>query len=78
LRTRTNDKSGVELVEITLGSDDGLAVGHELYVYRNGGQGKYLGQIRIVHLEPDRAVGRVLPETKNGVIERDDNVSTRL
>jgi hypothetical protein len=78
LRTRHNEKSGIELVEITLGSDDGLAVGHDLYVYRNSGQGKFLGQIRIVYIEPDRAVARVLPETRNGIIERDDNVTTRL
>lgn len=78
LATRQSKENGSELVEITLGSDDGLAYGHSLYVYRPSGKGKYLGQISIVHLEPDRAVGRVDPLTKNGVIERGDNVTTRL
>ncbi len=78
LARRQSKESGIELVEITLGSDDGLAYGHNLYVYRPTGKGKYLGQISIVHLEPDRAVGRVEPLTRNGVIERGDNVTTQL
>jgi len=78
LATRTSKASGTELIEITLGSDDGLAYGHSLYVYRELGRGKYLGQISIVYLEPDRAVGRLDPLTRNGVIERGDNVTTRL
>lgn len=70
------------LVHISIGEDDGLRVQHELDVYRpaelNGGKTQYLGRIRIIHLTPDEAVGIVVQAAKNGIIERGDNVTTRL
>ncbi len=69
-------------VYITIGEDDGLHLQHELDVYRpaeqNGGKTQYLGRIRIIHLTPDEAVGIVVQAAKNGIIERGDNVTTRL
>lgn len=71
-----------ELVEISLGSDDGLLKGHLMYVYRSGlkegGKPKYLGKIRIVSTLPDISVGVVLEESKSGVIQKGDNVTTKL
>lgn len=78
LDTRRGGRAGANFVEISIGSDDGLQEGHELFVYRNQGQGKYLGKIRIVRTEPDRAVGTILLHSKNGTIERGDNVTTKL
>jgi flagellar basal body-associated protein FliL len=70
------------LVHISIGEDDGLRVQHELDVYRpadqNGAKTQYLGRIRIIHLTPDEAVGIVVQAAKNGIIERGDNVTTRL
>jgi hypothetical protein len=69
-------------VHISIGEDDGLRLQHELDVYRpaeqNGGKTQYLGRIRIIHLTPDEAVGIVVQAAKNGIIERGDNVTTRL
>jgi flagellar basal body-associated protein FliL len=69
-------------VHISIGEDDGLHLQHELDVYRpaelNGGKHQYLGRIKIIHLTPDEAVGIVVQAAKNGIIERGDNVTTRL
>jgi chromosome segregation ATPase len=71
-----------ELVEISLGSDMGLKKGHELTVYRSGLKGgqraKFLAKIVIVDTEPHRAVGQVLESSRNGVIQKGDNVTTKL
>ena len=79
---KSKKQRGVEYVEISIGSDDGLLEGHSLYVFRsavdNKGKAKFLGRIEIVLLTPDRAVGTVVGKAKNGVIQKGDNVTTRL
>lgn len=69
------------LVEVSLGSDDGLMKGHTLEVYRLGATAnatKYLGRIEILSTKADVAVGKVLPQYRRGNIEKDDRVATRL
>ena len=62
------------LVEISIGSDDGLKKGHRLQVFR----GKdYLGQITIKDIEVDRAVGEVDKKLQRGLIREKDNVTTK-
>lgn len=63
------------LVEVTIGSDDGLQVGHTVEVFRNA---KYLGRIQILKTSPDRAVGRVDSKFQEGRIQEGDRVATRL
>lgn len=75
LDTRKTARGNVEYVEISLGSDDGLAIGHELFVYRGD---KYLGKIQVTHVTPDRAVGSVVEPARNATIQRGDNVTTQL
>lgn len=67
-----------QLVEVSIGSDDGLTEGNTLYVFRVGEQNKYLGEIRLTHVTPDRSAGVVVDRAKNGVIEREDHVTTKL
>jgi hypothetical protein len=72
-----------ELVEISLGSDQGLKKGHEMTVYRTGlnkrgQQPKFLCKIVIVNTTPDKAVGEVIESTRNGIIQKGDNVTTKL
>ena len=62
-------------IELSLGGDDGLQAGHELEVYRND---KYLGRVRVVSVQPDRAVAVVVPQFVRGPIQRGDRVATRL
>lgn len=66
-------------VEISLGSDDGLRKGHQAYIYRKQkGQSKPVAKIEVIAVEPDKSVGKVIPEFRLGPIERDDRVATRL
>ena len=76
--TRKSGRAGRELIEVSIGSDDGLRQGSVLYVYRVGERNKYLGQIKLELVTPDRSVGIVVSRAKNGVIERKDYVTTRL
>lgn len=63
-------------VEISLGEDEGLRVGHRLDVYRDGGV--YLGRIRLTKTDKDRSVGEVIPQFRKGVIQESDRVITKI
>ncbi len=82
VKAAKNKKGSVDLVEISLGSDDGLVKGHLLSVFRSGLQpgekAKYLGQIRLVYVDSDQAVGEIVQKAKSGIIKRGDNVTSRL
>jgi hypothetical protein len=67
---------GSDLVELSLGSDDGLRVGHRLDVYRTGGA--YLGRVEITDTDPDNSVAKILPDFRQGIIRKWDIVVTRL
>ncbi|MDP6442343.1 MAG: hypothetical protein QGG36_15015 [Pirellulaceae bacterium] len=64
-----------ELIEISLGSDDGIKEGHQFDVYR---QNTYLGRVVIRRTEPDRAVAEIMKEYRKGSIKRGDRVATKL
>jgi len=64
-----------DLIEISIGADDGLKEGHALEVYRGN---TYLGRITIIKTSPDRAVGQIVKELQRGQIKQGDNVSTKL
>ncbi len=68
---------GDGLVEISIGSDDGLRQGHELYVYRvGGGRNMYLGKVEVLRTDVDRSVCRIT-ETQ-GSLARGDRVTSQL
>ena len=73
--SKTQRKNGVMLVEISIGSDDGLKPGHTVEVFRNT---KYKGRLEILKTAPDRAVGRVDVRFQQGPIQEGDRVATRL
>ena len=64
-----------DAVELSLGGDDGLQMGHELEVYR---EGQYVGRVRVVSVKPDRAFAVVIKPFSRGIIQRGDRVATRL
>lgn len=64
-----------DLLEISIGADDGLKIGHSLDVYRGN---QYLGRIVIKKTNPDRAVGQVMKELQRGQIRRGDRVTTKF
>lgn len=71
---RKSERSSRELIEISIGSDDGLVVGHKLTIFRDG---KYIGDVRLTLVQADRAVGYV-KLTKNARVTIGDHVSTKL
>ncbi len=75
LVSATHRSAGSQLIEITVGADDGLKPGHTVEIYRGE---RYLGRAEILRTEPDRAVGRVLRRFQQGQIQEDDNVATKL
>jgi hypothetical protein len=67
-----------KIVEISLGSDDGLRKGHRLQVYRVKPQGKFVCTIEITNVDPDQAVARIIPNLKQGNPQEGDLVATRI
>ncbi len=64
-------------MEISIGHDDGLAVGQELYVFRIQPRAEYIGKVKIVSVEPDKAVAEVIGITVNGKkVQENDIVSS--
>ena len=64
-----------DLLEVSLGSDDGLRAGNTLEVFRGS---SYLGRVQVLTTQSDRAVAKVLPDYKKGVIQKGDDVATRF
>ncbi|MGO8688616.1 MAG: hypothetical protein ACLQLG_03200 [Thermoguttaceae bacterium] len=64
------------LVEINIGSDDGLRKGHKLEVM--GMSGGYRGRIEVQQTTPDRAVCRVIPDMLRSPMQRGDRVYDKL
>lgn len=64
-----------DLLQISLGQDDGLRIGHQLDVYRGA---LYLGRVQIRETQPSSAVCEIIPEYQKGQIRKDDNVITNL
>lgn len=78
LAVKAVERSGEEFVEISVGSDDGLGKGHEVYVSSTGPNAQYLGKIRLIMVTPDRSVGVVTQKAALGQITRGDNATTQL
>lgn len=66
-------------LEVTIGSDDGLVIGHELYLFRVSPRPEFLGRVSIVDVDPDQAVARVIGHTYLGKkIKEGDIVSSTI
>jgi septal ring factor EnvC (AmiA/AmiB activator) len=66
-------------IELTIGSDDGLVVGHELFLSRTTPRPEFLGRVKIISVEPDQAVARVVGNTYQGKkIKEGDVVSSTI
>jgi hypothetical protein len=60
------DPTDRSLVQISLGTDQGLKVNHTLEVYRLKPQAEYLGMIRIVDAQEHKAVGKLMRSGTSG------------
>lgn len=63
------------LIEVSLGTDDGLQVGHRLEVFRST---SYLGHAIVLKADPDRAVAQVDEKSQRGLVKVRDRVATKL
>jgi len=67
------------LLEATIGSDDGLVVGHPLYIYRLSPRPEYVAKVAVVSVDPDQAVCKVIGNTYQGKkIKEGDIVSSTI
>ena len=65
--------------QISIGSDDGLVAGHELFVYRLQPQPEFLGKVKVQTVDSDQAVVTVIGTTPQGKkIREGDIVSTKI
>ena len=70
---------GKDLMEVSIGEDDGLLPGHYLEVYRIGnGVSTYLGRVEVVRTAPDKAVCKILPDYRKGAMKTGDRVASKL
>lgn len=72
---RKNDSRTAEHVTVSVGSDDNIEKNMKLVVFRGA---KFICELEVTEVFPDVAVGRVIEQTRNGNIERGDNVTTKL
>jgi len=64
-----------KLVEVSIGYDDGLRRGHRLEVTRDG---RYVGKLQVLQVEPDHAVASILSDYSQGIIKENDRVDTSI
>ncbi len=74
--TESDPKTG--LVTISIGSDHGLSVGNTLDAFRTKPEPKYLGTIRILDVQPHKAVGRLTAPPRYGPLKEGDIVATKI
>jgi len=72
--TQVSSKN-TDVVEISLGTDDGIRVGHEMIVYRDK---SYLAKVVIRKVDSNFCVAEIIKDTRRGSIRKGDNVTTRL
>ncbi len=62
-------------VQISIGSDSGLAKGHQLDIVRKvEGNEMYIGKLQITDTTVNSAVAKILPDYRRGTVQRDDLV----
>ncbi len=67
--------SDSKLVEVSIGSDDGMKIGDKLEVYRDN---MYLGRVVVRKTDVDRSVAEILPDYQKGIIRKGDRVATNI
>ena len=71
--------TGDGLMEISIGSDDGLLKGHKLEVYRqSAGRNTYVGRIEVVKTAYDRSVCKTLPSFMKSAVQEGDSVTSKI
>jgi hypothetical protein len=70
---------GANMVEVSIGADQGLIPGHVLQIYRiGGGQSTYVGRVEVIKTTPDRAVCKIDPNYQKSNVMVGDRVATKI
>lgn len=75
LSTKRSQSGSTEFVYVSLGQDDAVRIGNKLHIYRGS---KFIADIKLIDVKTDGAVGIVNEKMRNGIIRRDDNVTSKL
>ncbi len=68
-----------DLVQVSVGSDQGLQQGHTLEIFRLEPKPEYLGPIRIIKVEPKKSVGKMMmPPQKQKQVQPNDQVASSI
>lgn len=70
--TAVSDKN---LVELSIGVDDGVSVGNTLEVFRDN---KYLGKVVVTKVTANRSVARIDPNFQQAPIRKGDRVASKI
>lgn len=66
-------------LEASIGSNDGLVPGHELYLFRTSPRPEYIGKAEVLSVDPNQAVMQVIGKTYQGKkIQEGDIVSSTI
>ncbi len=63
------------MVEVSLGRDDGVKRNHEFDVHRGA---QYLGKIRILQIQDDKSIAEIVPAFRRGPIQQGDKVAAKI
>jgi hypothetical protein len=65
--------------EATVGSNDGLLPGHELFMFRTSPRPEYIGKAKVLSVDPNQAVLQVIGHTYQGKkLQEGDIVSSTI
>ncbi len=67
-----------DLVQISLGENEGLVRGHLLQIYRLDPRPQYVGELRIETVEPNRAIASVVRTYRGAKVASGDTVSGQI
>ncbi|HYW78531.1 MAG TPA: hypothetical protein VE890_03105 [Thermoguttaceae bacterium] len=67
-----------DLIEISVGEDDGLRQGHQLEVFRvQGGRRVYVGRIVVIRTDYDKSVCKIDPNYRQSPVQVNDRVFSK-
>ena len=78
LDVQQSSRGNQTLVEVSIGTDDGIREGDTLQVFDRSGGGKFLATVEVRRVFPDAAVGYVIRSSPTGTIQKGNDVTTRL
>ncbi|CAN5685839.1 hypothetical protein BH23PLA1_BH23PLA1_12530 [soil metagenome] len=74
--TRVNTRGDV--IEVSIGSDDGVVAGQRYFVFRTGDTSEYIGEINIFRTEPEKSAAQFTKPYLGRRIQENDIVAAKI